>query len=252
MSAHNYDSLIHSLAPDSAVLLLGEPDAALTQRFPQLERAEVGSLPTGDSRFALIVCRDVTAGLPDAFDLLRHCAGLLLPGGWLLVEDLLVPDDERAAFYVQAFYSLRAGTPQRYYAAYAWEGMLLDAGLSLGWQETDETRLLLRDWGAGCSDAVMTRLQILLHQAPAAVGDWLSPVALGSDAASFSQLSSSYRGTETRKTLKNMGRCPMPRQGNHPLHPITDLNHEKEVQEIPSPGGGWGKATRICVNSASQ
>ena len=183
MSAHNYDGL----TPDARVLLLGAPDDALAQRFTRLEQAAVESLPAGESQFELIVCRDVAHDLPDAFDLLRHCAALLAPGGWLRVEDVLIPDDERAAYYVEAFYRLRAGTPQRYYAGYAWEGMLLDAGLSLDWQETDETHLLLRDWAAGCSDAVMTRLQILLHQAPAAVGDWLSPVALGSDAASFRQ-----------------------------------------------------------------
>ena len=47
----------------------------------------------------------------------------------LLVEDNTVPDDERAARYVDAFERLRDPSHHRMYAGYEWQGMFLDAGL---------------------------------------------------------------------------------------------------------------------------
>jgi SAM-dependent methyltransferase len=189
MSAHNYDELLAAIPADAPVVCLGEADSSLRERFSQLEIASWDALPDASQRYDLICCRYVAHHPPDAFTLVQDCARRLNPGGWLLIEDLTVPDDERAAYYIQSFYSLRSGVPQRYYAPYAWEGMLLDSGLDPIWQAQAESRLTLSDWAADCSAAVMLWLQILLRQAPGPVRDWWHPAALGSDAASFVQRS---------------------------------------------------------------
>jgi len=187
MSVPNTSALLETIPADARVLVIGEPDPQVTVRFSQLEQIPWDDLPDAEKRYPLICCRYAAHLWLDAFDLVQRCAGLLDQNGWLLIEDITVPDDERAAYYVEAFYHLRAGKVRRFYAGYAWEGMLLDAGLQPAWSETNVTRLVLSDWAADSSPAVVQRLQILLKQAPGPVRDWWHPAAVGSAEASFDQ-----------------------------------------------------------------
>src|SRR3712207_7244418 len=58
----------------------------------------------------------------------------------LAVLDHLLPDDERAMTYIEAFEMLRDPSHHRAFNEYEWRGMFLDAGLSFD-QDRKSTRL---------------------------------------------------------------------------------------------------------------
>jgi hypothetical protein len=145
-----------------------------------------------------IVCRDVLRYLADPFPLVMACAGLLPPGGLLHIDDLTVPDDPRAARYIDSFERLRDPRHQRAYADYEWRGLLLDAGLRVAALETQSESIRLHPWAQErhCSPAVVERLHILLRQAPPGVRQWLQPQASGTPDAAFQQHTIRIEGTK--------------------------------------------------------
>ena len=146
------------------------------------------ALPFPAATFDLVTCRIAPHHFPDCYRFVTECARVLRPGGLLLIEDNTVPDDPRAARYIDSFERLRDPSHHRCYAGYEWEGMLLDAGLVVEHVETlTKPAVNLLDWAGrqGASGAVIERLQVLLRQAPPAVRAWLHPFASGTPDATF-------------------------------------------------------------------
>lgn len=141
-----------------------------------------------DSSFDLVTCRIAPHHFPDCFRFVRECARVLRPGGLLLIEDHVLPEDDRAARYIDSFERLRDPSHHRAYAEYEWRGLFLDAGLSV-----EHTEMLARGAGGlvtwaerqGCTLEVIERLQVLLVQAPDAVRAWLKPRCAGAPDADF-------------------------------------------------------------------
>ena len=104
------------------------------------------------------------------------------------MEDQLVPEDDRAARYLDAFERLRDPSHQRIYADYEWRGMFLDAGLTVASSEAfiKPDRKLI-DWAEmqGSTPAVIDRLQVMLAQAPSVVAEWMQPKCVGTPDAMF-------------------------------------------------------------------
>jgi SAM-dependent methyltransferase len=146
------------------------------------------ALPFPAATFDGVTCRIAPHHFPDCFRFVTECARVLRPGGLLLIEDNTVPDDPRAARYIDSFARLRDPSHQRSYAGYEWAGMLLDAGLVVEQVETlTKPAVNLLDWAGrqGASAAVIERLQVLLRQAPPAVRAWMHPFASGTPDATF-------------------------------------------------------------------
>lgn len=152
--------------------------------------SDAENLSFADGLFDLVTCRIAPHHFPDVFRFVQECARVLKPGGVLLVQDLSVPDDERAARYIDSFNRLRDPSHHRCYAPYEWQGLWLDAGLVVEHVETLEHILNLLDWAQqqACSPAVVERLQIMLKQAPQAVAEHLCPFAVGTADATFRQM----------------------------------------------------------------
>lgn len=150
--------------------------------------ADAEHIPLASNTFDLLTCRIAAHHFPDCFRFVQECARVLKPGGHLIVEDQLVPDDERAARYVDAFERLRDPSHFRVYADYEWRGMFLDAGLTVEQVESlSKTSIDLMDWARqqGCTSEVIEHLQVMLAQAPPAVRDWLQPRCAGTPDATF-------------------------------------------------------------------
>ena len=150
--------------------------------------SDAEALPFPAATFDLVTCRIAPHHFPDCYRFVTECARVLRPGGLLLIEDNTVPDDPRAARYIDSFERLRDPSHHRSYAGYEWEGMLLDAGLVVEHVETlTKPAVNLLDWAGrqGASAAVIERLQVLLRQAPPAVRAWLHPFASGTPDATF-------------------------------------------------------------------
>jgi ubiquinone/menaquinone biosynthesis C-methylase UbiE len=150
--------------------------------------ADAENLPFATNSFDLVTCRIAPHHFPDCFRFVQECARVLKPGGLLLVEDHLLPDDERAARYIDSFERLRDPSHVRGFADYEWRGMFLDAGLEVeSAEKLTKSPGKLVPWAErqGCSPEVVERLQVMLAQAPAAVAGWLHPRCAGTADAAF-------------------------------------------------------------------
>ncbi|MDX1993634.1 MAG: class I SAM-dependent methyltransferase [bacterium] len=141
-----------------------------------------------DGSFDLVTCRIAPHHFPDCFRFVQECARILKPGGWLLIEDHVQPEDDQAARYIDAFEKLRDPSHHRAFAEYEWRGMYLDAGLSVERVEiTSKAGTKLLPWAErqGNSPEVIERLQVMLAQAPQAVAEWIKPRYVGTAEAAF-------------------------------------------------------------------
>lgn len=139
--------------------------------------------------FDLVTCRIAPHHFSDCFRFVQECTRVLKPGGLLLVEDHAMPQDERAAGYINVFQRLRDPSHIKAYADYEWEGMFLDAGLVIEHNEQFDHSTRLLPWAArqSCTPYVIERLQLMLIQAPDAVREWLQPQCAGTEDAAFQQ-----------------------------------------------------------------
>ena len=145
-------------------------------------------LPFVAHTFDLVICRIAPHHFPDCWTFVQEAARVLKPSGKLIVQDNTVPDDERAARYVDAFERLRDPSHHRMYAGYEWQGMFLDAGLTVENLElVHKPDANLVEWARvqGQSAGVIERLQVMLTQAPEAARGWLNPHAAGTVDATF-------------------------------------------------------------------
>ncbi|MGQ9890138.1 MAG: class I SAM-dependent methyltransferase [Aggregatilineales bacterium] len=150
--------------------------------------ADAENMAFADSAFDLVTCRTAPHHFSDCFGFVRECARVLRPGGLLLIEDYLLPEDDRAARYIDAFERLRDPSHCRAYAEYEWRGLFLDAGLSVEHVETLRRSVGgLVAWAArrNCAPETIERLQVMLAQAPDAVRAWLNPRCAGAPDADF-------------------------------------------------------------------
>ncbi|MCB9453299.1 MAG: class I SAM-dependent methyltransferase [Anaerolineaceae bacterium] len=147
------------------------------------------ALPLAENRFDLVTCRNAVSGFPDSYRFMLEMRRVLKPGGILLVKDVLLPDGERAAGYVNAFLKLRDPRHIRAYADYEWEGTALDAGFEVALVErfTHDVPLLDPNAEEPYTPYRVERLHILLRQAPQAAAAWLQPHCPGTADARFTQ-----------------------------------------------------------------
>lgn len=150
--------------------------------------ADAENLAFADSTFDLVTCRIAPHHFPDCFRFVCECARVLRPGGLLLIEDHVLPENDRAARYIDAFERLRDPSHHRAYAEYEWRGLFLDAGLLVEHTETlRHSAGGLVAWAArqGCTPETIERLQVMLAQAPDAARAWLNPRCAGAPDADF-------------------------------------------------------------------
>jgi ubiquinone/menaquinone biosynthesis C-methylase UbiE len=138
--------------------------------------------------FDLVTCRIAPHHFPDCFRFVQECARVLKPGGQLLVQDHVLPEDDDAGRYIDAFERLRDPSHHRAYAEYEWRGMFLDAGL-----QVEQVEIMSRSAGGlipwaqrqDCAQEIIEKLQILLAQAPQAAAAFMHPRCAGSADADF-------------------------------------------------------------------
>lgn len=137
--------------------------------------------------FDLVTCRIAPHHFPDAFRFVREVTRVLKPNGKFIMEDLVVPEEDNAARYLDAFERLRDPSHHWMYSELEWQGMFLDAGLTIEYCEIITRTGQLMPWAErqGCTPETIERLQVMLTRAPGAVAEWLQPQCPATREATF-------------------------------------------------------------------
>jgi ubiquinone/menaquinone biosynthesis C-methylase UbiE len=181
------------IATDYALPML---DAARTFILAQGEAnvdflpADAENLPFAANSLDLITCRIAPHHFPDVFRFVMECTRTLKPGGRLIIEDHVVPEDRQAAAYVEAFERLRDPSHNRALSESAWRADFQDAGLTVEHSEWLSKSDKLVTWAErqGQTARVVEHLQIMLAQAPQAVAEFWQPRCARTPDAEFNHV----------------------------------------------------------------
>ncbi len=150
--------------------------------------AEAISFP--DRMFDLVTCRIAPHHFPDCRKFVLEASRVLKPNGLLLIEDHMLPEDNRSGKYIDGFERLRDPSHNRAFSKSQWIGMVEKAGLRVEQVETISKRHEFKAWveRQSCSQQVITELIEKVIQAPPIVQDWLQPLDFPSKTASFNHV----------------------------------------------------------------
>jgi SAM-dependent methyltransferase len=149
--------------------------------------ADAENLPFAAGAFNLVTCRIAAHHFPDAARFVQEAARVLQPGGVLVVQDQVLPEDPLAARYLDAYETLRDPTHQRGYSAAEWEALFAAAGLAVEATLEVDRRHNFAAWTGRQDNSPHTvaMLEALVAAAPPGVQAWLDPQEFGTPEASF-------------------------------------------------------------------
>ncbi len=150
-------------------------------------QADAEDLPFDREQFDLVCCRIAPHHFPDVQRFLLECARVLKPGGLLMLQDHLLPFDDQAARYVDAFERLRDPSHNRAFNQAEWTQICARAGLMVEYSEPYRKAHELDPWvrRQGHGDAMIAQLTALMIAAPPIARDWMNPQRWGSPQATF-------------------------------------------------------------------
>lgn len=151
------------------------------------KQADAENLPFEDGTFDLVTCRIAPHHFPDVAQFVAEGARVLKTGGLLLVQDHVLPDDDDAARYVDAFEKLRDPSHNRAFNEAEWQIMFTGTGLTVTHTEQIIKRHEFLPWAErqGCTPDVIAELTRLLVDAPPLAAAWLDAQHVSTDKATF-------------------------------------------------------------------
>ena len=149
--------------------------------------ADAENLPFEPGYFNLVTCRIAAHHFPNVQHFVQESARVLKPSGMLLVQDLLLPENDADARYIDAFEKLRDPSHNRAFNQSEWQTMFTQAGLTVERLERVTKRHDFIPWAErqGCTPTVIKQLTKMLAQAPKGAAPWMEVQDLGTVHASF-------------------------------------------------------------------
>ncbi|MCY4465722.1 MAG: class I SAM-dependent methyltransferase [Chloroflexi bacterium] len=150
-------------------------------------QADAENLPFERAEFDLVTCRIAPHHFPDVQRFLLECARVLKPGGMLMLQDQLLPFDDQAARYVDAFERLRDPSHNRAFNQAEWLQMCARAGFTVEYNERYRKSHDFLSWARrqGPDADTIARLIDLMRNAPPIARDWMNPQRWDSPQATF-------------------------------------------------------------------
>lgn len=151
------------------------------------ELADAEDLPYAPATFHLVTCRIAPHHFPEPGRFVAEAARVARPGGVVLVQDQVVPDDEGASEAVNGFERLRDPSHLRALTQAEWVAHFERAGLEVRHTEVVVKRHQFEPWARlqGNSDSEVERLVRLMREVPPAAVEWLDPLGWGTPEATF-------------------------------------------------------------------
>lgn len=136
--------------------------------------ADGHELPFAQGVFDLVTCRIAPHHFRDPGRFIQEGYRVLKPGGTLLVQDHLLPEDEETGIYIDDFERRRDPSHNRAFSRSAWVGMFAAAGLAVEQVEEVPKRHALLPWAQrqGCSPEAINELRRRLAEAPPIAAGW--------------------------------------------------------------------------------
>ena len=180
----------HVVATDITPPMLENARAFIASRGVEnvsFEPADAEDLPFADKAFDLVTCRIAPHHFPECDRFVQHAARVLKPGGLLLVQDQVVPEDRQAGAFVNEFERLRDPSHNRAYSESEWVRMFERAGLHVEHRELVVKPHDFASWAQrqDCAPDVIQQLVDMVQQAPQNMTAWIEPRNWGSPQASF-------------------------------------------------------------------
>ena len=149
--------------------------------------ADAEGLPFRAGVFDLVTCRIAPHHFPDPARFMQEAARVLCPGGLVLVQDHLLPDDLAAGRSVDDFERRRDPSHRRAFNRQEWLAMFAAAGLVVQAAVALAKRHEFREWveRQGGTDEDLTELEAMLTEMPPAAQVWLQPQNWSTPQASF-------------------------------------------------------------------
>ena len=144
-------------------------------------------LAVAPGAFDLVTCRVAAHHFPDPERFARECTHALKSGGFLVVQDQLLPEDSTAATYIDAYERLRDPSHHQAYSASQWCRIFTRAGLIVEHTEELSKPLNFQAWveRQACSPGTVVELGAMVRQAPAEVHEWMQPKDFGTPQATI-------------------------------------------------------------------
>lgn len=146
-----------------------------------------GKMPSSDQDYEVICCRFGSCLQADVYEFLSTIVGHLSAGGFLILLDYCMPDNEEKALYINSILRLFDTNHRESFAQYAWDGLLLDLGLT-GKQVMHQTiQASFKDWGEyyDTGHDRLERLHVMMWQALSSLADQLKLAYAGTQYAQF-------------------------------------------------------------------
>ena len=162
----------------------------------RLSVADSELLPFAENSFDCVVCRVGAQHFPNVFSFMREAYRVLRPDGILLIQDQVMPEDERMQRYINAFEKLLNPFHSRALSEFEWRGMFLDAGFKMTHVEQHTFEYQLQSWidHQNYDEVTRQRLHIMLMRAPKKVTQWMQVRHAGTDQAQYTSHHIMIRG----------------------------------------------------------
>lgn len=153
-------------------------ERGLTNVRTQLADAE--NLPFEAQSFDLVTCRIAPHHFPNAKQFVAECARVLRPGGLLIVDDNIAPEDTVGARYIDDYEKLRDPSHVRCLPPSEWRALFEQAGLTVLHDELIEKQIGFEEWCGHqkTPPALVEQLRVVLLNAPESAKALMKPVTV--------------------------------------------------------------------------